>query len=332
MTPKLFKETENEKAQEFKKFLPVNVNCNFRSLAPALAQAENKYIVPILGTQLFSRLVTYYTDATITRNDCLSLLLEMCQYAVVRLAYWQDYDVLSVSMSDKGAADNAGEARLYRYQADALKERLKNDGFDQLDTILEFCENNANNLTEFASSDYVTTLHNSVIANTRQFNSIYDIHHSRLVFLKMKYYIKLTEDIELTHRLGDDFVNEIHNADLSNPRYIRIMEDIQKFVVFWAVAEAIKELHQIPTDKGLIFQVSEAVGNSSIKTQIVAAEELNATAQNYKNRAERYLSKAIHTMNNFRSDYINYFNFAGENAPTNNIYFRDNKNKKIFKC
>ena len=117
MTPRLFKPENNTKAEEFKEFLPVNVTCSFRSLAPAIAQCEDKYLLPILGETLFSRLAAYYEGGT-HDNELLEALLKRSQYAVVRLAYWQDYDLLSVSMSDKGAADNAGEGRLYKYQAD----------------------------------------------------------------------------------------------------------------------------------------------------------------------------------------------------------------------
>ena len=127
MTPRLFKPENNTKAEEFKEFLPVNVTCSFRSLAPAIAQCEDKYLLPILGETLFSRLAAYYEGGT-HDNELLEALLKRSQYAVVRLAYWQDYDLLSVSMSDKGAADNAGEGRLYKYQADALKKALKNGG------------------------------------------------------------------------------------------------------------------------------------------------------------------------------------------------------------
>jgi len=49
MTPKLFKAEYNIKAEEFKKFLPVNVNFSFRSIAPAISLCERKYLIPLLG-------------------------------------------------------------------------------------------------------------------------------------------------------------------------------------------------------------------------------------------------------------------------------------------
>ena len=94
MTPRLFAPENNTKAEEFKQFLPVNVTCSFRSLAPAIAQCETKYLLPVLGEPLFERLAAYYEAGT-HDSDLLELLLKRSQYAVVRLAYWQDYDLLS---------------------------------------------------------------------------------------------------------------------------------------------------------------------------------------------------------------------------------------------
>ena len=64
MTPRLFRPEMNTKAEEFKQFLPVNVTCSFRSLAPAIALCERKYLLPILGETLLDRLSAYYLQET----------------------------------------------------------------------------------------------------------------------------------------------------------------------------------------------------------------------------------------------------------------------------
>ncbi|MGX8721256.1 MAG: hypothetical protein ACSW79_09175, partial [Eubacteriales bacterium] len=189
MTPRLFKPENNTKAEEFKEFLPVNVTCSFRSLAPAIAQCEDKYLLPVLGEPLLNKLAAYYEGGT-HDDELLEALLKRSQYAVVRLAYWQDYDLLSVSMSDKGAADNAGEGRLYKYQADALKKALKNGGFDQLDSVLEYCHRNIEQLPEFLQSPAYTDAKSLIVGTTKEFNDIFHIGGSRLVFLKMRHFVR----------------------------------------------------------------------------------------------------------------------------------------------
>jgi len=86
---------------------------------------------------------------------------------------------------------------------------LKNQVFNQLDTILEYLEKHISHFPEFKKSKYYTISKNTFIPDTATFNEIYDINNSRLVFLKMKYFVKDVENIELLFRLGDAFVLDI---------------------------------------------------------------------------------------------------------------------------
>lgn len=329
MTPKLFRPELNAKAEEFKMFLPVNVTCSFRSLAPAIAMCERKYLLPILGEELFGRLAVYYIG--VAHDDgTLDALLELCQYAVVRLAYWQDYDLLSVSMSDKGAADNAGEGRLYKYQSDALKSALKNGGFDQLDTVLEFCESHLDELPEFLQSPAYTDSRSLIVGTTREFDEIFNIGHSRLVFLKMRHFVRTAQETELRHRLGEAFCSELLAADPHDERLARILPDVKKFTVLWAVADGIGEIHRLPTERGLVFETSQAASGSDTAVSVVPPQELKAMADEYRRKAERYIAAAIATLKKHIRDYPSYRAFAGDNAPKNEVFHRDNTNRKIF--
>jgi len=330
MTPKLFKPEYNTKAEEFKKFLPVNVNCSFRSIAPAIALCERKYIIPLLGDALFNKLTQYYETAEQKKKIPKLELLTLCRFALIRLAFWQEYDILSVTLSDKGAADNAGENRLYRYQSEALKDNLKNEGFDQLDSILEFCEQNMASLPEFAQSPCYLAAENSLIKNTKDFNDIYYINSSRLVFLKMRYFVASVEELELKHHFGHIFCAELLVADSTVEKYARILLAVKKFIVFKAIAEGIAELHQMPTDRGLIFQTSKANRISEVQYAPVPPEELERIHKEYTQKAERYLSSVIDTLKKYPEDYPAYIAFAGNNAPQTKHVRRDNTNKKIF--
>ena len=329
MTPKLFKAEYNTKAEEFKKFLPVNVTLSCRSVAPAIALCERKYLIHLLGEALFNKLAGYYSTSK-KRPGCLKELLALCQFALIRLAFWQDYDILSVTLSDKGAADNAGESRLYRYQSEALKNTLKNEGFDQLDAILEFCEQNIAHLPEFSQSPCHLASENSFIKNTKEFNNIYHINSSRLVFLKMRYFVTSVEELQLPHHLGDCFCAELLGADPAVEKYARIIPAVKKFVVFMAIAEGIAELHQMPTDKGLIFQSANAIRVSEEQYAPVPAAELERVRKEYTQKAERYMSSVIDTLKKYPTDYPAYFTFAGNNAPLSKHTRRNNTNKSIF--
>ena len=329
MTPRLFRPEFNEKAEEIKQFLPVNVTCSFRSLAPSIAQCEDKYLLPLLGEALFGRVTAYYAD--VAHDDAtLETLLNRCQYAVVRLAYWQDFDLLSVSLSDKGAADNAGDGRLYKYQADALKRTLKEGGFNELDAVLEFCHRNIEQLPEFLQSPAYTDSKTLIVGTTREFNDIFHIGGSRLVFLKMRHFVRTTQETELRHRLGKAFCDELLTADPSVERYARILPEVKKFTVFWSVADGIGELHRLPTEQGMVFETSQAASGSDTQTAIVPQAELEQMSAEYRRKAERYMASVVATLKAHIADYPAYRAFAGENAPRNEVFHRDNTNRKIF--
>ncbi|MCL2303694.1 MAG: hypothetical protein FWC37_10655 [Lentimicrobiaceae bacterium] len=218
----------------------------------------------------------------------------------------------------------------YRYQAEALKDNLKNEGFDQLDAILEFCERNVDTLQEFLQSPCHLATEGSFIKNTKEFNSIYYINSSRLVFLKMKYFVTSVEELQLRHHLGDLFCAELLAADPAVEKYARILSGIKKFIVFMAIAEGIAELHQMPTDRGLIFQTAIANRISEVQYSPVSPQELERIRKEYTNKAERYMSSVVETLKRHSADYTAYFTFAGNNAPPSKHIRRDNTNKKIF--
>lgn len=330
MIPKLFKESENEYAAEFKKFLPVNVNFNYDSLAPSLAKCENKYIVPVLGSNLFDKICQYYNSTESVEESLrknYSTLLEKIQFSLIRLAMWSDYDILSVMISDKGAASGIDqEKRLYRRQEEALKETLKNDGFDALDDILSFLEKEVVSFPDFKESSFYTQNVTSLIRNTAEFNSHYNINDSRLIFLKMKYFITDIENIELSHRLGSEFVKELVEADRTTEKYKKIINLICRYVVYSAIAAGYEEIGKLPTDKGLIFETSS--NDSSFMFERVGKLEMKSTQNYFSSKAEQYISSAIEIMKNNKTDYPAFITFAGEDIPSDEIVRRDNTDKK----
>jgi hypothetical protein len=185
-------------------------------------------------------------------------------------------------------------------------------------------------LPEFAQSPCHATAENSLIKNTKEFNAIYYINSSRLVFLKMRYFVTSVEELQLHHHLGGCFCTELLVANSTVERYVRILPAIKKFIVFTAIAEGIAELHQMPTDRGLIFQTTIANKISEVQYAPVPPQELERIRKEYTQKAERYMSSVIDTLKKYPEDYPAYMAFAGKNAPTTKHIRRDNSNKRIF--
>jgi len=328
MTPKLFNPAYNNEAEELKRYMPVNVNLAYETVSSHLALAEETYILPLLGSALFTRIVSYYNQhPTLSVDSADTTLIEKVRFAVVRIAIWKGYDVISANISDIGIATSVEkENRLYRYQEENIKSTLKNEGFDHIDNILTYLESNIGTFTEFASSEYYTSINTSLIRNTRQFNECYNIGSSRLVFLKMRQYVRDVELIKLSHRIGTAFYNELLTANESLPKYAAILPNIRRFVVYQAVADGIGELHKMPTEKGLVFENETAEG---FYTSTVERVQLEDTIRQFSDKALLYLDSAINHIKINKSDYPAYTAFAGD-SPADGIIHFDNNNSKIF--
>ena len=326
MNPQLFKLTLSNSAEEFKQYLPVNINLRYETVAPYLVLAEEKYICPLLGVSLVNRLATWYNahceDST-TAPD--RQLLHLVRFAELRIALWKGFDVVNAMISDTGVASNVEkENRLFRYQEENIKRSFRNEGFDQLDSVLEYLENNLADFPEFQTSRCHTELNNALIRTTAEFNDCFNIENSRLVFLKMKPYIRDVELLKLQHRIGSAFYNELLTANNSE-KYTRLLPAIKLFVAYSAVAEGIGELHKLPTEKGLVFES----WTDELEIKPVDAAQLEATRLQFASKAEQYLSTAINTIKENISDYPLYTDFAGD-SPADGVIHINNSNRKTF--
>lgn len=327
MEPKFFKATENVNAAEMKQYLPVNVQFNFNTIKPFIYQSENKYIIPLLGVNLSEKLANYYEDSTtvvVALRDKYKQLLEKVQFSLIRLALFTGFDFISVTLTDSGAmAAGDADKRLFKYQEQSLKNSLKNDGFDFLDDILLFLENNSDFFEDFKESSFYTKNIKSLIRSTEEFNSHYSINNSRLVFLKMKYFIDDIEKIDLTHHLGSEFVEELINADRSLEKYSKILHSICHYVVYSAVAAGCEEFGKLPTERGLIFETSTNESNITFERP-----DLKSTKEYYKYRGEAFLISVINYIKQNKDTYPKFIEFAGENATGDTVIKRDNTGKK----
>ena len=328
MIPRFFKREKNvNKAEEIRKFLPVNVNTNFDNLASAIYMSENKYIFPLLGQKLFDKMVTFYNEATHSGENVKvkEELLNLIQFSLIRISYWQEFPVLSITLSDAGASDKAGEnARLFKYQEENLKRSLKETAFDVFDMILNICESNSEVFPDFAESPYMVNSSKTLIKKTSDFEKVFSIDNSRLVFLKMRQYIQKIEQIDLIHRIGSEFFAELLTSTDSD--ILSIKELIQYYVVNAAIGEGITQLHQMPTERGMVF-ISDR-NSEAAQANIIEYPQLIETGKEHTKIAERYINDAITLMLKTPIKFKKFIDFHGVQKP--NTEYRDNTNKKTF--
>ena len=327
MQPRLFKTENNTKAEELKKQLPVSVNFNIKNLLPTLAAAENKYIVPVIGNGLFTQVAEYY-NGTEHDNEILDKLLDLLQYAVANLAYADAYYTISMKLDDSGATTPQGrDHRPYRYQEDNLIYSLRQQGFEAIDMALEHCEGHLPELSQYKSSPWYNESRRHLIRSTAEFNSIFNINNSRLVFIRMSRWCATAEELNLHHRISKELTESIIR-ERENEKYKPFIEDLKKYLVYTAVADCVEELKISPTERGMVYEEFDAYNGGNITKQL-PMEEAMRIKNKYTQLADCYITKAIDWLNEHASEFPEYERHRGRNNPRSGELRRDNTGHKI---
>lgn len=327
MQPRLFKAENNTKAEELKKFLPVTVNFNIKNLMPSLSAAETRYITPVIGESLFAKVEQYYNSST-RDNSVLDRMLELLQSAVANLAYSDGYYALSIKMDDSGGTSPKNrDQRLYRYQEDNLIYSLRQQGYQAIDTALEHCENHLTELQEYTQSPWYAESRRHIIRSTAEFNSIFNINGSRLVFIRMSRWCATTEELNLHHRISRELTDKII-ANRDDEKYAPIIGDIKKYLVYTAVADCVEELKVNPTERGMVYEELFAYNDGRSVSQL-KLEEAMRMKDKYHQLAENYLTRATDWLNAHASEFPDYERLRGRNNPRSGELRRNNDGHKI---
>lgn len=288
--PRFFKPENNENAEEFIECLPLGVQTSFTMMAPAIATAELLRVRPMIGDSLFERAATYYASHE-AEDATLKQLVALLQMTVVRLACWDSFDEIAVMMTDAGISDNQGEKRVYRYQADALKNTLQRQGYEYLNKVLEFCTEKVSELPEFKRSQYYTTRQNSLIHSMSDFEKHISIGGDFCVFAKLREWIEQTEAMELEFRIGVGLKTALLEHGTDN-EYRPIIRSVAAFVAHWSMSEAAPFLNLIPSAQGLMVVSEESRQGGNVMNG-ANKEQVATFAQHHREAAERYIGQVV---------------------------------------
>ncbi|GAB6122282.1 DUF6712 family protein [Dysgonomonas termitidis] len=327
----IFSENKWSDGDELRPYIPISTSLSFRNMNPAFQNAFGLFIRPVMGNAVVERLQEIYdavVDISIIREDTDDKEIKLLYYgqrANAFLAYWYDYDELQVLIGDAGIKrqDSEKTKTPYKYQEHSLKEGFKQKGFDALDNLIAYLEENTDEFPEYLDSENYTRTKDAIVRSTQEVNGYYPVNNSRLVFLRLKPAFRVIEDTVIAPRLGAILYNEFKEAlmqDSPDEKYLKLREKLLPVVVFYGVRKLILETGSL-TDRGLFFTSLKGGDGSYMSLDPVAdnriamqADKAEADAISYWLLAEQYLKTA--------------FGIPPSNAKK--IPNRDNNGKKSF--
>ena len=341
--------------EEVKAVFRVSPAASYDLLATHLGNAENAFIVPLLGRKMYQELVNYHADPANFRYDdpnlnltfeqegsgigsgsgsgdeetdrekAWALVLWFVQHAIVHLAYFSGFDALNAYISDSGFKRVEGEQTksLFKYQEDRLKQYFLDGGMTSLDTVLEILEDN---MAYFEAFDPVLRqLQSKIFPDTKTFQSHYFIDNSRLTFLRLAQHIKTVEELDITQAVGAENIALIQaelQKEVPDTKVVTLLPYLRDPIAYLSTAMLMEESGADLTERGLWFKAQKSVTNADF---IMHADPARIAELVRRNRelGAMYLNRLISFMN-ASGDW-------GDNLVSRGRFInRDNTDKRIF--
>lgn len=315
----------------------------FDRLSQHIRNAEISYVLPLLGTETYDELSAYHADASkfkiqnpdfafspgtqeqgVTDSDYMhAVLLWYTQHAILNIAYNIGFEVLNAFISDGGFKRQESETTktLFKYQEDNLKRYFMRTGMDSLDMMLGILEKNIEHFQSF--KPYLQNLKGRIFPATAEFHQHYNIRGSRIVFLRLKQYIRKVEEIDMEQAIGRDNMKEILEAlaqETPDEKYTKLLPYLRPPIAYLATAHLMEDTGAEIEERGLYFTGMRSIAESGLElptdeNRVLELVQRNRNiAADYIARLLRYMGKEGWDVNNERPGVIR----------------RDNQGKKTF--
>jgi hypothetical protein len=264
----LFKNTE-----ELKQFVPATVTFDFEAVKPFIHQAEVKYIMPYLGVDQFNALRVAYQANSL--SNAQTKLLELVRIPLANFAFALFVPVGQLQIAASGIQQGGSKDKkaAAQWQIDELQTSFMNAGYDAIDPMLEYLEENKLLFPAWASSTAYTVLKQFFINTARQFSEFVWINESRRTFLTLRAHMKKTEEFSILpitcKPLFAELKSQILSGSISGANQA-LLNLIRPAVAHLTIARAIEELSVVFSENGI--QVANNVGSTYTKGKEPASD------------------------------------------------------------
>lgn len=307
----LFSRNFWEENEEMNRIIPVSSALSFERVESSLRDAEEMFLVPVLGEKLMAKVAEIYASASVASSgDAQSLderLLKMLQRAEANLALWYNFDELNVRITDQGFQRQTTEnfTGAYKYQEDNLKRNFKTKGMNALDAAITFLMEHEKDFSDFKESVAYKHRKTAIVKSLSEADKIYCIYQSPLVWLRLEPVIREVEETILPGMIGDKCYDALRKA--LDKKEEKIGEEltetlrmkVARYVVTLAVSMLLKRGGTL-TDRGLYFEKEVATnlsGTASVPAELEnvykLAREVGDIAIRYRNLLDKYIRNSL---------------------------------------
>lgn len=246
-----------KKIEDLKKVLTVQGDFDFDQIAPFVPEAEQEYIVDILGVDLYNDINTKSNHPTV-----IKALVEQISLPVCTLSTFEAIPFLNVGFSANGLVVSKGDhhAPASQTRTEDLKRLMLDLGHKRLDYLLRYIEQNKTAIdavTDYAVLDQTAIYGNQsfILKNALAFNEWVDINKSRWLFVKMLPTLRNVQGVVLPELIGNAFYAYLKTTAASvvglSVKELLLLPMLQEYLANQVFADSLISLSMNVDDRGI---------------------------------------------------------------------------------
>lgn len=320
--------------EEVKKYADISKSVSFSTLVPDFNEVEEKYIQKHLSDALYLDLVGKYNAGTLSAIE--AKLHSIAQNVITNIGLGLNVDIKQISYSDSGLQrrEDAESKTAYQYQKNDLQRYFLTRGYNAIETMLEYLENNTATFTTWVNSPAYTISKTLLINSATEFSKHYDIKNSRRTFLSLQHIISNVETFEIEDVISTDLFDEIKgqilSGTLSEDNTILLDKYVNKALAYLSISKALTEFVVNIDHSGIYISESNSAQSSKAEKKTPPDHLREAKKHDTYRTGMAYLDKAAEFLNKKASEikYAAYFNSEKYEAPI--IITTENPDSKLY--
>jgi|GEM_PF-2221666 len=331
-------------AEELKKYVAADVKTMPPAIALAIVDVEVNQLAPLLGPPLLRWLQRAYSTPGFDpeADELANEMLRLVQPPLARLGTSAGIDAHQVSIDATGvhiiSTDVSKTA--FQWQVNRLQARLERLGQNDLDTLVQWLEDNhdsSDELQAWATSAAGQRHRRELFTCTADFQEYENISASRQVFQLLAPVRRRLENFELGPVLGPDFLQElrdqVRDRTLTSENKNLLRTYVYPALASLTIGHAVPELGLSLSGDGIDLTIAR-VDDSNAKEADAGLDQL---LQNKVNEAlingARYLRQLTSYLDRTASAtrFATYFNSSTYTAPDQAVALLNTPTSKTYK-
>lgn len=287
---------------DLQKYVEVNSGLQWATIKPSLKAAEQKYLVPAIGPELYQLIDEAAASASLSTAE--QALLPYLQAPVALLAMYLFVPRGEIQLSDSGLQriETEGNKTAFKYQSLAYRDALLDAGYEAIEALLEYLEKNKTAFAAWIDSDARVAMNDLFVRSGRELKHFYSsLRQPQRTYIAMASMLRTVEDLTITPIIGDTFA-ELKDAQAAGglTLYEKMLTDtLKKCIVYFAMSKALVELELRIDDTGITMLAQRGDNSRGEDGNRAAADakrigrladQLEAAALQYLDTAVRYLT------------------------------------------